>query len=64
MGTQYASLGALRKARRKIKTAFMGKVNGHTPRVLLGSSAYEVYLGLQFACHLGVEVTTDERSMT
>ena len=63
-GTQDVSLNTMRKPRRKIKMAFMGKVNSQTARVLLDSGADEVYLGLQFARHLGVEMTTNVKTVT
>ena len=63
-GAHDVSLNAVRKPRRKIKMAFMGKVNGQNARVLLDSGADQVYLSLQFARHLGVEVTTDVKTVT
>ena len=63
-GTQDVSLNALRKPRRKIKMAFMGKVNGQTARVLMDSGADQVYMSLQFARHLGVEMTSDVKTVT
>ena len=42
----------------------MGKVGSQAARVLLDSGADQVYLGLQFACHLGVEVTTYVNNVT
>ena len=63
-GTQDVSLNTMHKPRRKIKMAFTGKINGQTARVLLDSGGDQVYLGLQFARHLGVEMTTNVKIVT
>ena len=63
-GTRDVSLNVLRKPRRNIKMAFMGKVNGQPARVLLDSGADQVYLSLQFSRHLGIEVTKEVKTVT